>query len=201
MNKLGIGKVQFLHGNKVTSLAKLPPDTQDYFKKLSGYDTLRLILAKKAILVEGPSDELIIQKAYKTKHGKLPIENGVDVINVRGLSFARFLDIAKELLKEVVVVTDNDGNYQLKVTEKYAPYNGIPTLKICADADNLATTLEPQIAKHNALALLNKIMGTTFAEKAQMIEHMINNKTDCALKIFESQEALVFPPYILDAVA
>ena len=201
LNKLGIGKVQFLHGNKVTSLAKLPPDTQDYFKKLSGYDTLRLILAKKAILVEGPSDELIIQKAYKTKHGKLPIENGVDVINVRGLSFARFLDIAKELLKEVVVVTDNDGNYQRKVTEKYAPYNGIPTLKICADADNLATTLEPQIAKHNALALLNKIMGTTFAEKAQMIEHMINNKTDCALKIFESQEALVFPPYILDAVA
>jgi hypothetical protein len=29
---------------------------------------------------------------------------------------------------------------------------------------------------------------------------MVDNKTDCALKIFESQEAVVFPPYILNAV-
>jgi putative ATP-dependent endonuclease of OLD family len=200
LNKLGIDKVQFLHDNKITSLAKLPLDTQDYFKKLSGYDTLRLILAKMAILVEGPSDELIIQKAYKIKHAKLPIENGIDVINVRGLSFTRFLDIAKELSKVVVVVTDNDGNYQRKVSEKYAPYNGIATIKVCADNDNAAPTLEPQIVKHNTLALLNKVLDTAFADKTLLIEHMVNNKTDCALKIFESQEAVVFPPYILNAV-
>lgn len=200
LNKLGIDKVQFLHGNKITSLAQLPLETQDYFKKLSGYDTLRLILAKKAILVEGPSDELIVQKAYKAKHAKLPIENGVDVINVRGLSFARFLDIAKELSKDVVVVTDNDGNYQRKVTEKYAPYTQVGTIKICADNDNSAPTLEPQIVKHNTLAVLNKVMGTTFADKESLTKHMTDNKTDCALKIFESQEVVVFPSYILNAV-
>jgi predicted ATP-dependent endonuclease of OLD family len=200
LNKLGIDKVLFLHGNKVTSLAKLPPETQNYFKKLSGYDTLRLILAKKAILVEGPSDELIIQKAYLAKHKKLPIENGIDVINVRGLSFSRFLDIAKELPKEVIVVTDNDGNFQRKVTEKYAPYSGIKTIKICADNDNSSKTLEPQIVKHNNLALLNKIFGTTFPDKPSLIDHMESNKTECALSIFETQETVVFPPYILDAV-
>ena len=64
LNKLGIEKVIFLHDTKHSSLNKLPADTQNYFKKLSGYDTLRLILAKKAILVEGPSDELIVQKAF-----------------------------------------------------------------------------------------------------------------------------------------
>ena len=159
-----------------------------------------MILAKKAILVEGPSDELIVQKAYKAKHAKLPIENGVDVINVRGLSFARFLDIAKELSKDVVVVTDNDGNYQRKVTEKYAPYTQVGTIKICADNDNSAPTLEPQIVKHNTLAVLNKVMGTTFADKESLTKHMTDNKTDCALKIFESQEVVVFPSYILNAV-
>ena len=79
LNKLGIEKVIFLHDAKHSALNKLPQDTQSYFKRLSGYDTLRVILAKKVILVEGPSDELIIQKAFLVKHGKLPIEAGVDV--------------------------------------------------------------------------------------------------------------------------
>ena len=70
--ELGIEKLVLLHSNKTLSLAKLPADTQNYFKKLSGYDTLRLVLAERAILVEGPSDELIVQKAYLLKYGKLP---------------------------------------------------------------------------------------------------------------------------------
>ena len=68
------------------SLADLLPDTKDYFMKLPGYNTLRLILSSKTILVEGPSDELIVQKAYKKKYGKLPLEDGVDVISVGCLS-------------------------------------------------------------------------------------------------------------------
>ena len=70
-------------------LTDLPVDTLDYFKKLSGYDTLRVVLAQRLILVEGPSDELIVQRAFKDRHGVLPLEAGVDVINVRGLSFKR----------------------------------------------------------------------------------------------------------------
>lgn len=200
LNKLGIDKVLLLHGGKTTSLAKLPSGTYDYFKKLSGYDTLRLILAKRAILVEGPSDELVIQKAYRAKHGKLPIEDSVDVINVRGLSFSRFLDIAKELAKEVAVVTDNDGDHQRKVVEKYAAYSGVTTIRICASTDNSLKTLEPQIAGCNDLALLNRIFGTAYADNATLVDYMIGNKTECALKIFESGEAVIFPSYIEDAV-
>ena len=40
----------------------------NYFKKLPGYDTLRLVLAKRVILVEGPSDELVVQRAYRDAH-------------------------------------------------------------------------------------------------------------------------------------
>jgi len=123
LNKLGLQNLVLLSKSQTTmKLSKLPEDTQQYFKILSGYDTLRIILAKRTILVEGPSDELIIQKAYLQKHRKLPIQNGVDVINVRGLSFLRFLDIGKELGLDIGVVTDNDGNYDERVTKKYEGY-------------------------------------------------------------------------------
>ena len=62
------------------TMKDLSQDTRDYFMKLPGYDTLRLIMSKRTILVEGPSDELIVQKAYKAQHGRLPLEDGVDVI-------------------------------------------------------------------------------------------------------------------------
>ena len=200
LNKLGIDKVIFLHDTKHSVLKNLPKDTQSYFKRLSGYDTLRLILAKKVILVEGPSDELIIQKAFLVKYGKLPIEAGVDVVNVRGLSFTRFLDIAKELSNDVAVVTDNDGDYQNKIVKKYAPYAGIGTIKIYADNNDLLPTLEPQIVAVNDLKVLNKVMGTACKTPAEMSAFMVANKTESALILFETKEIITFPQYVQAAI-
>ena len=64
-NKLGLKNLTLLNVNKKSSkrekfnFKNLEDTTNRYFKKLSGYDTLRLILCKKAILVEGDSDELV----------------------------------------------------------------------------------------------------------------------------------------------
>lgn len=200
LNKLGIEKLTFLHKNKTASLKDLSADTQDYFMKLSGYDTLRLVLAKKAILVEGPSDELLVQKAYRLKHNRLPIDDGIDVINVRGLSFARFLDIAKELEKEVVVVTDNDGDYQHKVVEKYQPYDGISTITICASNDDTAKTLEPQIVKCNSLDVINKVFDSNYPDVQSLTKYMTDNKTDWALAFFNTEETISIPQYVQDSV-
>lgn len=200
LNKLGLEKVIFLDSSGHSSLAKLSPDTQDYFKKLPGYDTLRVILAKEVILVEGPSDELIVQKAYFDKHKKMPIDAGVDVISVRGLSFSRFLDIAKELSKRVTVVTDNDGDHKNRVEKKYAAYTGVKTINICYDANDALSTLEPQIAEVNDLNILNKVLGTSFASKAELVKYMVANKTECAHALFETTETLTFPDYVQAAV-
>src|SRR5690606_38104463 len=113
----------------------LKPETKSFFSHLSGYDTLRLILCKKAILVEGDSDELVVQKAYMNVNGgKLPIESGIDVISV-GTAFLRFLEIAEKLNKPVAVVTDNDGDIPA-VELKYENYLGVkakPNISICYD--------------------------------------------------------------------
>lgn len=95
---------------RITRFSELPEDTYNFFKKVAGYDTLRMILCKKTILCEGDSDELVIQKAYmQLNDGRLPIEDGIEVISV-GVSFLRFLEIADCIQTKIAVVTDNDGD-------------------------------------------------------------------------------------------
>lgn len=202
LNKLGIDNLRLVSpSGQTATLAGLTPDTKDYFMKLPGYDTLRLILSKRSILVEGPSDELIVQRAYKDKHGKLPLENGVDVISVGSLAFKRFLEIAALLNLDVCVVTDNDGDVAA-LESKYEQYmNGMhPTIKICYDDDSEYRTLEPQLLKANSRQTLNSILGTTYQDDVLLLKYMDRSKTDCALKMFESNEEWVTPGYIANAI-
>lgn len=74
----------------------------------------------QSILCKGPSDELIIQKSYLNEYAKLQIEDGIDVITVKGLSFKRFLEIIKLLDKPIKVVIDDDIN---AIKEKYKEYD------------------------------------------------------------------------------
>ena len=215
-NKLGLDNLILLNDIKSTRFNDLKPDAKNYFEKIAGYDTLRLILCKKAILVEGDSDELIVQKAYKVKNGGvLPIQNEIDVISV-GTSFLRFLEIAEKINKPVVVLTDNDGDVEAlkKKYENYLGCNAKTFVKICfdetIDSGDLKigknetafnyNTLEPKILKLNGLKKLNAILGTSYTTDDKLHKYMRVNKTECALKIFSTDEDFNFPDYILKAV-
>lgn len=204
LNKLGLDHLILLgRGDDFMRLSDLDEGTRKYFEKLPGYDTLRMILAKRSILVEGPSDELVVQRAYMDSHGgRLPIDDGIDVICVKGLSFKRFLEIAKLLRADATVVTDNDGDYQRKVVQKYADYANEASIKICASADDRLRTLEPQIVAVNSVAALGEILGRTFESAEEAVDFMTDkeNKTECALKIFSSDRAITYPEYIRRAV-
>jgi putative ATP-dependent endonuclease of the OLD family len=201
LNKLGLGRLILLTTAKGTRIGDLPSDTAEYFKKLPGYDTLRLVLAKRVILVEGPSDELVVQRGYRDAHGKLPIEDGVDVISVRGLQAKRFLDIAVPLEKPAVVVNDNDGD-PAAIREKYASYTKYSFIKVCIGQGD-ARTLEPQLVAANGREVINKVLGKKCKTDDDLVAYMTNpnNKTDCALAIFETSETITMPEYIRDAVA
>jgi putative ATP-dependent endonuclease of OLD family len=70
-NKLSLKNLILLSREEIKlKLNELESSTFNFFNKLPGYDTLRLILSKKAIWVEGASDELIVQKAYSVKNGE-----------------------------------------------------------------------------------------------------------------------------------
>lgn len=202
LNKLGLKNLQLIsHDGKSAALTDLESDTEDYFMKLPGYDTLRLILSNRTILVEGPSDELIVQRAYKDKHGVRPLEHGVDVISV-GTAFKRFLEIAAHLNLNVCAVIDNDGKVA-RLKERYAEYfNGKhKTVRICFDeGDETCPTLEPQLRKANSLQTLNEILGKSEASKDDLNDYMENNKTECALKFFKTKRKWKVPEYIARAI-
>lgn len=203
LNKLGLDSLVLLTPTAGLRPTDLPPSTLDYFMKLSGYDTLRLVLAKKVILVEGPSDELVVQRGYLDKHGCLPIQDGVDVINVRGLSFKRFLDLAKPLGVEAHVVTDNDGADPTGVAATYADYTSAAHIHVHVGQDPALKTLEPQLVHANGRDLLNTILGTSYTTDQDLVAYMTTsaNKTTVALKIFEHKGAITMPGYIADAIA
>lgn len=204
-NKLGLDNLIMLSHSQCVGFNSLHSDVVKYFKKLPGYDTLRLVLSKAAILVEGPSDELIVQRAYKDKYSILPIERGIDVISVRGLSFKRFLEIARKIEKKVAVITDNDSDYQQKVIEKYKEYDTDECIRVFADQRNLLNTLEPQFLDANSDNIdgLRKTIGLSkdkYPDKESMLEYMIDNKAEWALNVFEASMNYDYPEYIQDAL-
>jgi putative ATP-dependent endonuclease of OLD family len=199
LNKLGLDGLILLTPEGGMRLTDLRPDTVNFFKKLAGYDTLRVVLARRLILVEGDSDDLVVQRAYLDTHGKLPIYDGVDVLDVDGLTAKRYLDIAVPLKKRTAVINDNDGD-RAKMEGRYDAYQSYDFIKICVGKGD-PKTLEPQLLDANGLDVLNRVLETNFATDKELLDYMANHKTDCALKIFASPESITMPEYIRDAVA
>lgn len=214
-NKMSLNNIIIIDSkDKTIHFNSLTEDTFNFFKKAAGYDTLRLILSKKSVLVEGASDELIFQRAYRDKNNKLPIEDEIEVISV-GTSFLRYLELSEKLSKKIIIITDNDGKPE-KLKEKYKKYINNPNIKICyerevnnksdfnlSDEDNdikNLDTLEPNLLKVNDVELFNKIFKTKLKDKKELLKYMLENKVECALKIFDYTDNINYPNYIIEAV-
>lgn len=61
-------------------------------------------------------------------------------------------------------------------------------------------TLEPLLLEANSLATLNDIFGIDYTSEDDLHKYMKSNKTDCALKIFSSENQIEYPDYIMEAV-
>lgn len=199
LNKLDVGQVMLFNGERGLRLTDLTPETRDYFKKLPGHDTLRMILGRKVILVEGPSDELIVQKAIQQQYNQSHLSLGVDVISVRSLAFKRFLEIAVALKIPTRVVTDNDGDVAA-VTQKYEALADHEFVDICFDDNEAFPSLEDQLVRANERNDINNILGTEHASDAELIAYMKRNKTECALRILKSENEITVPEYISYAI-
>lgn len=212
-NKLGLENLVVIgsatDGIPSTTLKHLPEATYSFFRKLPGFETLRLALVGKVILVEGPSDELIIQRAYQDKYGCSPLANGIDVISV-GLAFERFLSIAQLIGKKVAIVTDNDGNPE-KVAKKFEPYLSSENIQVFFDSeahdephDDYPTlrldTLEATLVRSAGRETLCSLLERKDESDHSLIHYMETNKTDTALSIFDSETSIAFPDYITRAV-
>lgn len=204
-NKLSLDNVILINNGKVSSYSELKTDTKKYFVKLPGYDTLRFVLAEKVILVEGPTDDLIIQRAYKDKYGHLPIEDGIDIIVVDSLAFKRYCDIAVLMNKSVVVVTDNDGDIKKNIEEKYSDYIGNPLLSFVYENNEDLNTIEPSVLAANSengepsqsfKGVISENGSMLKKNYEEVLQFMTNNKAKWAFRVFEAEKPIVYPEYI-----
>ncbi len=211
-NKLSLENVILVNEGIVTSYNRLSEDTKKYFVKLPGYDTLRFALASKVILVEGPTDDLIIQRAYKDKYGKLPHEDGIDIIVVDSLAFKRYCDIALLMGKRIVVVTDNDGDIKKNIQEKYADYLDREEITIYYEENPDLYTIEPSVLNVNCengqpvedfkiIISSESRCSLKSRDYAGILDFMINNKTEWAFRVFEAEKCIQYPIYIQKVVA
>lgn len=197
INRLGLDGLHLLGGGAPRRLADLNADTVSYFQKLPGYDTLRMVLANKIVLVEGPSDEIIFERVFKDKYDKRPMELGIDVLSMRGLSLSRCLELCAALDKPVAALRDNDGVEPSELREPLQQWLASGRREIFIGAPDRGETLEPQLINCNGEEPLREILGITKA--ADLATWMKREKTEGALRIASALQPIIPPQYMLDA--
>lgn len=211
-NVLSLQNLFLVNEGIIHSFSALPADTYRFFQKLSGYDTLRVVLANKIIFVEGPSDELIVERCYLDMYGCIPIDDGIDIIIAKGLTFKRFCDIAVFMKKNVVVLTDNDGNPE-RIKDRYKDYINNQYVHFHYEKNPKLHTLEPAIIAVNSKKgndgewipdiYFQYIVNHQTKDQmtfGELDKFMQDNKVEWALRVFESSDTISFPQYIIDGI-
>lgn len=202
--RLNLKKVLILSEEKPTeptTLKDLSQGTAEFFMKAPDNNVLELALCKKAILVEGDAEFILMDALYKNSAPGFSTDaDGVHVISVDGTSFKRYLELAALLGIRVAAIRDNDHDYQAKCVENYKDYiSTSKSIQIFADEDNSRHTFEICMYQDNKTICDNEFSAGRV--KLTVQEFMLRNKTDAAFTLLEKRGAELVPPaYIKKAV-
>ena len=207
MLRFGNINLRLHHQGTVTSFESSPKgtheglskDTRHYFELQPGFDTLRVVLAKHLVIVEGPSDELIFIKAYEDVTGRAPCQDGIDIVTM-GTRNRRPLELCKLLDRSVAVLRDADDQNPEHWRDKAKDYLEKGKRQMFVGDHDDGRTLEPQMINANKSNLneLAEVIGID--EQEPLLTYMTDNKTEWAWKVAKSDKKLNYPQYIQDAI-
>lgn len=203
---LNLNNVLWITDNEVKSLDMVNQNVAKFFVKADNNAFLQLLLSKKAILVEGATECLLLPYFYKKVTGHTVDEDGVAIISCNGISYKKYLDIAIKTDKRVAVITDNDKNLdKLSNANTFNENHELQHIFMDTSPDNW--TWEICIYNVNKEAL-DEIVSVE--EGAEYRFHgqnygavqgkMLNNKVDVAYQMLTSQKDFVAPEYIKEAI-
>ena len=188
------------------SFRELDDSVANFFVKAVDNAFLQLLLSNKVFLVEGATEFLLLPHFYKQVTGKTIEEDGVSVISCNGISYKKYLEIAKKTSKRISVITDNDGK-QSKIdeatkfnesTEMQHIFMGATTdewiWEVCLYNLNKSVLDEMIEVQAGSDYLFNK------NDYGQVLGKMLNNKVETAYKMLLSEKAFEVPQYIKDAI-
>lgn len=97
-------------------LKSIPKESKKYLQKFLDATKSTMFFARKVILVEGISEQLIIPELFKIAYDKKTLEKaGIVIVNVESVAFEHFLRIIKEgFFIKCLVLTDSDSDTKAK---------------------------------------------------------------------------------------
>ncbi len=181
-----------------TKLSDLSETTAKFFIKAPDNNILQFILSNKVVLVEGDAEYILMETFFRQANNIELKSSNVHIISVDGTSFERYLEIATSLNIKTAIISDNDGDYENKIAEKYSKYNP-EIIQAFSNKDNLKKTFEICMYETNT-----EICDTLFKEGRRTLtvqQYMLNNKAEVSFVLLDKAESkITSPDYIIEAL-
>jgi len=172
----------------------IPKKSKNYLSRYLDATKATLFFARKVILVEGISEQLLIPEFFKIIYNQSLEQNGITLINVGSIAFEHFLRILKlGYFIKGLVLTDSDSETEAKhrVVVLERGYRDIEHIMICKTKN---TTFELDLIESNSKeigkeflldALLKTRRNKGIQAKKQIGNSEIHDSKDFFKNIYE----------------
>jgi len=196
-SRLDLRNIIMLSNTKTIPFKSLNEDTAKYFMKASDHNILEYIMAYKVILVEGDAEYMLMSKMFEAVTKESESKHSVSIISVNGISFKRYLDLAKLMKIKTAVIRDNDKDYNKNCVENYNGYKE-EYIAIFADDKPERYTFEVSLYSDN-----KSICDSFFSRNRKTLspqEYMLKNKAEAAYTLMKDDTVIIVPEYIKKAI-
>ncbi|WP_394221495.1 ATP-dependent endonuclease [Alteromonas gracilis] len=205
INKLELTNVIVLSGNNAIHLIDSKKHLTNYLRKRPNFDILKLLLSNKTILVEGTTEEMLINAILYRNNENV---SSLEVISIEQTGFTTFIDIWLQVnkgnaKKKLSIIRDYDDNNSTK--NKHQKYD--------TDNDNIRVrttskyTLEDDLAEADGnLGRLNILFNKECKTSGDMAEYLKKSKAERMLRIADSildeenNDPISLPKHIQEAL-
>jgi predicted ATP-dependent endonuclease of OLD family len=205
---LNLNNVIWIANNEAKSLRSVNPKVASFFEKADDNSFLQLLLSKKAILVEGATEYLLVPYFYKQIVGRTLEQDNITIIACNGVSYKNYLAIVSATDKKIAVITDND-EIQSKIDDAKEWNEKNKLTRIFMDSNLEGWTWEACMYRQNEEALNDLVdvqKGAKYPfhgksyEDEPVLGKMLNNKVETAYKMLLSRKKFTAPDYVEDAI-
>lgn len=205
-SRLNLNNVLWIAGEYVMALTNVDKNVAEFFVHADDNCFLQLLLSHKVILVEGTTEFLLIPKFFQQITGQTVEKDNISVISCNGITYKKYLDIAKATNKRIAVITDNDGiPERIAEAESFNQSNELQHIFMGPTIDDW--TWEVCIYKANKVVLDNMLRvqdGAKYLfhnrDYGATLGKMLNNKVETAYQMLISDISFKVPQYIKDAI-
>ena len=202
INKLKFNNVIVLKQPDSVSFSEVPSNLVTYLSKRPNFDTLKLLFANKAILVEGPTEEMLINSMLSIKKDYL---SEIEVISVGHKGFRTYLDIWLKINKDnqkkrIGIIRDYDNQPKAqKDHEKYESENS----NICVRTTKNYTLEDELVKMKDNCRLISNFFSIDDDPNVVITflkEYKAMNMYNLSLAIAEKDITLACPSHIQEVI-